>query len=352
MGGQAVEHAAQLGERERLVEVRPAEALEEVQGVTAHRVPRREDDPLGSLGVLLGEAVVHLPAAEVGHPQVADDDVEGVGDRPLEGVGAVARHLHGVSPALQRRSHVVEDVGLVIHDEHAQRPRLGDGVRRSRGGPRLGAARQLDGERHPGARPRVEGDAPAVFLHDPLRDREPQACAFTLPLGREERLEHALGDLIGDAGAVVGHAHGYPVEPAPGRDPDAAAPLDARDRLRGVVDEVYEHLFDLVRVDLEVGEVLLHPQRRLHLVSHQLVAEQRQRGRENRPDRLHLALALLAAREREEVLDDRRGALRFLADHLQRLGEGRRDLARLREEVRQAHDGSERVVEIVRHAGD
>src|SRR2546422_8000645 len=38
----------------------------------------------------------------VGHPEVADDHVERLGQRALERVGPVARHLDGVSPTLER----------------------------------------------------------------------------------------------------------------------------------------------------------------------------------------------------------------------------------------------------------
>src|SRR5207247_717958 len=65
-----------------------------------------------------------------------------------------------------------------------------------------------------------------------------------------------------------------------------------------------------------------------------------------------VALPLLAAREGEQVLDDRRGALGLLADDLKRLLERGRDVARLGEEVAEANDGGQGIVQVVRHAGD
>src|SRR3989454_8080943 len=101
------EHLPQLGEGEGLVEVGATEALEEAEGVAAHRVTGGEDDALGRAGVLTRQLVVHVAAAEVGHPQVADDDVEGPYQRALERVLAVARHLDRVPPALERGAHEI-----------------------------------------------------------------------------------------------------------------------------------------------------------------------------------------------------------------------------------------------------
>src|SRR5207245_2657138 len=60
----------------------------------------------------------------------------------------------------------------------------------------------------------------------------------------------------------------------------------------------------------------------------------------------------LAAGEGQQVFHDVRGALRLLADHLQRLGERGWHFFRLGEEVAEPHDRGERVVQVVRHAGD
>src|SRR5256886_13111311 len=66
------------------------------------------------------------------HAEIADDDVEIPRDGALQRVGPVARHLDGMAPALERRTHVVEDVRLVVHDEDMQPFALGD---LCRGGP-------------------------------------------------------------------------------------------------------------------------------------------------------------------------------------------------------------------------
>src|SRR6266571_7240798 len=93
------EGAAQLSQRERLVEVRPAQPFEELQRIPAHRVPGGEDDPLGRARVLPGKPGVHVAPGEMRHAQVADDDVERFGQGTLQRVDAVARDLDGVAPA-------------------------------------------------------------------------------------------------------------------------------------------------------------------------------------------------------------------------------------------------------------
>src|SRR2546427_523063 len=72
-----------------------------------------------------------------------------------------------------------------------------------------------------------------------------------------------------------------------------------------------------------------------------LIAQQGESRVQERPNRLSGALPLLAAREGEQVLDDRRGPLGLLADDLKRLLERGRDVARLGEEVAEAHDGGQ-----------
>src|SRR5437588_78965 len=190
-----------------------------------------------------------------------------------------------------------------------------------------------------------------MLLENPLTDRQPQPGALALGFGREERLEHPGGDVFGNPRPRVSHAHGDDVLRPLGRDPDPARRRVARDRLAGVVDQVHEHLLDLVGVHLHLGKARLHVQGRLDLVGHQLVADQHQRGVEQLVDRLAPPLALLAAGERQQVFDDGRRPLRLLTDHQERLLQRRRH-PRLGQEVAEPHDGRERVVQVVGDARD
>ena len=82
------------------VKVRTAESLEERQRVAPHRIAGGKDDSLGHRGMLAREVLVHLPSAELRHPQIADDSVERMAQRPLEGIGPIIGELDVVAPAL------------------------------------------------------------------------------------------------------------------------------------------------------------------------------------------------------------------------------------------------------------
>ena len=66
------------------------------------------------------ERLKHLATAQPGHPQVADDEIERLHERPFQRLAAVVRDHYLVPPAFERRLHVVEDVRLVIHHKDPQ----------------------------------------------------------------------------------------------------------------------------------------------------------------------------------------------------------------------------------------
>ena len=193
-----------------------------------------------------------------------------------------------------------------------------------------------------------------MLFHDAETDGKSETGAFAFGLRAEERLEHTLRERFGNSGTVVRDADGEAIRLTPGDDlnPSTSLGTGARDRLGGVVDDVHEYLLDLVRVDLDFRQARLELERQLGASREQLIPEQLMRGLENRPDRLQLAFAFLAAREREQVAYDRRGALRFLTNHRQRLGQPRWHVGRLAQEVGKADDGGERIVQVVRDARD
>src|SRR6266699_1500045 len=114
------EHAPQFVQLERLLEEGAAEPLEELQRVAAHGVAGGEHHPPGNRGMHLRQRLIHLAPPETRHPQVADDQVEGLRQGPLQCLAAVGGEDDDVAPALEGRLHVVEDVRLVVHDEDAE----------------------------------------------------------------------------------------------------------------------------------------------------------------------------------------------------------------------------------------
>ena len=114
------QQGSQLGETERLVEVGAIEGLEEREGVTAHRVAGAEDQPAGHRRVAPGDLLVELAPAESRHPEVRDDQIEAVVLQQRQALDAITRDHGDVSPRLECRAHVVEDVRLVVDHEHAE----------------------------------------------------------------------------------------------------------------------------------------------------------------------------------------------------------------------------------------
>src|ERR1035438_9920604 len=93
-----------------------------------------------------------------------------------------------------------------------------------------------------------------MAVDDRPRDRQSLAAAAPDLLGREEGVEHALGDLGGDTAAAVGDGDRYVVRLGGGADVDAAALAgvsdDVRDRVTGVDDHVEHYLNEVAGVAL------------------------------------------------------------------------------------------------------
>ena len=138
----------------------------------------------------------------------------------------------------------------------------------------------------------------------------------------------------------------------PRADDEHAAAVGRQHRLLGVDDEVEQDLLDLMAVgehlrqaggervdDGDVGHALL-------------VGAQRQRFAHDLIDVHHRARRLALAREGEQVADDARGALGFAEDRFEAAAHRLVERRALREPLGPAEDRRERVVQLVRDAGD
>ena len=81
-----------------------------------------------SAGCRAGQLLVELAAAELGHPEVGDHQVELLAPGQLEALAAVARHHRDVAPRLECGVHVVQNVRLVIDHQHPKAFRRGSGA--------------------------------------------------------------------------------------------------------------------------------------------------------------------------------------------------------------------------------
>ena len=129
-------------------------------------------------------------------------------------------------------------------------------------------------------------------------------------------------------------------------------PLADEHRLLGVDDQVEQHLLDLMAVGEHLrqagGERVDDGDVRDAL----LVGAQRQRLAHDLVDVDHRARRLPLARERQQVADDARGALGFAEDGLEAAADRLVERRSLRQPLGPAEDRRERVVQLVRDAGD
>ena len=192
-----------------------------------------------------------------------------------------------------------------------------------------------------------------MFLHDRVSDRQPEARPLADILGREERIEDLRLHVFGHARPIVGDFEHdrVAIEVVPGADDERAATVRADHGLFGVDDEVEQHLLDLMRIGERLGE---SGGKRLDghdVVDALLVRAQRQRFADHLVEIDHGARRVALAGEGQQVADDLGGALRLAEDGLEaaaRVVVGRP----LRQAFGPGEDGRERVIELVRDAGN
>src|ERR1043166_3504788 len=126
-------------------------------------------------------------------------------------------------------------------------------------------------------------------------------------------------------------------------------------RLHGVirlVQDIQEHLLQLVRIADQIRQALIEFLHNLHAVIGKVIRAQGDGLAQNVVDLERLALRRALAGKTQQVLHDLLGALRLFQDHLQILAGAARDFRILHEQVGKSHDGRERVVDLMGHAGD
>ena len=221
--------------------------------------------------------------------------------------------------------------------------------------------RQEDAEHRPAPHLRFRIDEAAGLLDDAVDGGKTEPRALTELLGRKERLEDLLHDLGRHTGAgvldldlhVVGGRHAGIAQP--GRfglghiaraDGDRAA---IGHRVARIDHEVHHHLLELHEVGLHRPDALLVIDMERDLLADQPLEQHRQIVDVGR-DFEDLRPQRLAAREGKKLPRQSGGPVRALLDRHQ-IVEAR--IARLvleQQEVREADDGREHVVEVVRDA--
>ena len=134
-------------------------------------------------------------------------------------------------------------------------------------------------------------------------------------------------------------------------DQDAAA-VGRQHRLLGVDDQVQQHLLHLVAVGEHLRQAGGERVDDRDVRDALLVGAQRERLAHDLVHVHHRARRLPLAREGQQVADDARGALGFAEDRLEAAADRLVERRALRQALGPAEDRRERVVQLVRDAGD
>ena len=226
-------------------------------------------------------------------------------------------------------------------------------LRRSRRGERR-ERRAADGQLHVerGARrgPRFQADAPAVLLHDGVRDGQPEARALAHFFRREEGVEDLRLHVRRDSRAIVVDLEDdrLVARVVPRADDQNASAVGRQHGLLRVDHQVQQHLLYLVPVGKH------HRQACCQRVDHRdvgdalFVRSKAERLAHDVVDIHHRARRLTLAGEGEQVAHDARRPLGLAENHLEAAPHGGVERRPLAQPLRPAQDRGERVVQFVR----
>src|SRR5690242_10241960 len=110
---------------------------------------------------------------------------------------------------------------------------------------------QRDAELRP-SRPRLDGDLSVVVADQPPDDVEPEPHSAADGLGREERVENAFANLIGDARPVISDPHHDALALAGYANVDTAG---VGNRIERVVDQIGPYLIELAGKAEDVRQI-------------------------------------------------------------------------------------------------
>ena len=193
-----------------------------------------------------------------------------------------------------------------------------------------------------------------MFLHDRVGDREAQSRSFAHFFDGEKGIEDLRLHLVGNPRAIVVDLEHdrFLIRVVPRPQHEDAAAVRLQHRLLRVDDQVEQDLLHLMSVGEDLrqagGERVDHR----HVADPLLVRAQGERFADHLIDVHHRPGRLALPRERQQVADDARGAFRFAEDRVEPAADRRFEGRPLREPLGPTQDRGQRVVELVRDAGD
>ena len=258
LGQQAAGEAAEVGRGDRLLEPRTAGAVQERAGRGAHRVAGHEGHSVGKHWMVAQDSLPEAASAEARHREIAEDQRVAAGaDQADRGLGRMDM-LDLEALALQHLPDQLGDVGLVVDDKDPRAAPDRRGRLATVWGLGFGGGnRKADDKGGAGAVRGFGADGAVVRGDDAMAEGEADAGALADLLRREERVENAAADRLGDARTLVADAE-LDLTAATvvgGGDAYRAVPARLGHSVLGVGDKVDDHLSDLVGVGVDPRQV-------------------------------------------------------------------------------------------------
>src|SRR5260370_32708242 len=148
-----------------------------------------------------------------------------------------------------------------------------------------------------------------MLAHDSVTDAQPQACALAYFFSREERIKDPLRIL--NALAVIAEQDFHPTAVLYRLNLDQAGTAGCPHRVVGVVDDVEEHLLQLVRVANQLRQTLVKLLHYVHTLVGKVISAQSNGLSQNVINLQRLALWRTLPRKAHQLLPDFLAALLF-----------------------------------------
>src|SRR5207249_1974824 len=122
----------------------------------------------------------------------------------------------------------------------------------------------------------VTNDFATVFVNNSVADTQAQSCAFPDFFGGEERIEDSFG--MRNSQSVIAEADLHIIVLAAAADFDARSSAGFPNCIVSVVQDVQEHLLQLMRVASDVRQTLIQLLNHFHTVALEVVSPQLHRA--------------------------------------------------------------------------
>src|ERR1700721_2962161 len=193
-------------------------------------------------------------------------------------------------------------------------------------------------------------DFSTVCPHDPVADAEAKSCALSNFLRREEWIENPFG--LRNPRPIVADQNLELVCSLYRQHFDSSRPPRLLNRVIGVIQDIEEHLLQLVRVSHKHWQVLFISLDELDAVIRKIIRAKLQRLPQHVVPLHGFTLRRHLPGKAKKVLNDDPSALRLLKNHAKLLFCRFGNLRILEQQVGETYDSCQRIVHLMRHTGN